>query len=334
VYKRQKLQQAAPLLIEFQLIQKQVKSQQQQLNKVVADSGKSQHNYTQIFSKLTVAEVRLKKYRDELEVAEIAKAERESLDSMMAVRIPQNSGNMPPLCDRINPESESDLFQSFPTSNFVDITPLREKIATANQVFQVIQLSAIEAKSAISALHERESEIDQILKENLNRVDKLRQQITLILDKPQWSCSQLQQELTILQESDLQYREAEQQFQQLAVEYDRLQQLFTFVLATQAARQEEYQNAIVELEQRQQQLRICANALYQITEDRPYDNLAQSLKQDKQDLETLLKFAENNYQKAHGNIIQATKIDEQATIMIEQAIVKKQMALFLSLIHI
>ena len=316
------LQQAAPLLIEFQLIQKQVKHQRQQLNKVIADRDKFQHNYTQISVKLEVAEVRLKECADELEAAQAANVEAARLDSVAAVRISLNSGDICPVCGGVHPES--DRLPSLPISNIVDIAPLREKIAIANQVYQAIQLAVVEAKNAVSALNEKESEISQTLKETLNRVAELQQQITLILDKSQWEASQLQQELTILKESDRQYRETEQQFQQLAVEYDKLQQLFTFASATQAAKQEEYQNAIAELDRRQQQLRMCANALYQITEDRPYQNLAQSLKQDKQDLEILLTSAENNYQKAHSNIIQATEIDKQATNILEQAIAKKQ----------
>ncbi len=318
----EQLQKAAPLLIEFQLIQKQVKHQRQQLNKVIADREKFQHNYTQVFLKLEVAEVRLKECADELEAGQAANVEAARLDSVAAVRISLNSGDICPVCGGVHPES--DRLPSLPTSNIVDIAPLREKIAIANQVYQAIQLAVVEAKSAVSAINEKESEIAQTLKETLNRVAELQQQITLIVDKSQWEASQLQQELTILKESDRQYREAEQQFQQLAVEYDKLQQLFTFASATQAAKQEEYQNAIAELDHRQQQLRLCANALYQITEDRPYENLAQSLKQDKQDLEILLKSAENNYQKAHSNIIQATEIDKQATNILEQAIAKKQ----------
>lgn len=318
----EQLQQAAPLLIEFQLIQKQVKHQRQQLNKVIADWEKFQYNYTQISVKLEVAEVRLKECADELEVAQAANMEAARLDSVAAVRISLNSGDTCPVCGGVHPES--DRLPSLPTSNIVDIAPLREKIATANQVFQVIQLSVVEAKSTLSALHQKKLEIDQTLEETLNKLAELQQRITLILNKSQWEVSQLQQELTILKESDRQYRETEQQFQQLAVEYDKLQQLFTFASATQAAKQEEYQNAIAELDRRQQQLRVCANALYQITEDRPYENLAQSLKEDKQELEILLKSADNNYQNAHSNTIQATEIDKQATNMLEQAIAKKE----------
>ncbi len=318
----EQLQQAAPLLMEFQLIQKQAKNQQQQLNTVVRDREKFQHNYTQISRKLEVAEVRLKECGDELEVAQAANVEAVRLDSVAAVRISLNSGDMCPVCGGVHPES--DRLPSLPTSSIVDIAPLRENISTANQVFQVIQLSVVEAKSALSTLHQKESEISQMLKKTLNIVAELQQQITVILDKYDWEASQLHQELVILKESDRLYRETEQNFHQVALEYDKSQQLFTFASATQAAKQEEYQNAIAELERRQQQLRTCANALYRITEDKPYDHLVQSLKQDKQNLEHLLKSAENNYQKAHTNTIQATEINKQTRNILEEAIAKKQ----------
>jgi DNA repair protein SbcC/Rad50 len=318
----EQLQQAAPLLMEFQLTQKQAKNQQEQLNKIVIDREEFQHNYTQISRKLEVAEVRLKECCEELEVTQAANVEAARLDSVAAVRISLNSGDMCPVCGGLHPESNR--LPPLSTSTIVDITPLREEISTANQVFQVIQLSVVEAKSALYTLHEKESEIAQILKETLNRVSELQQQITLILDKSQWEASQLQQELVMLKESDRLYRETEQNFQQVALEYDKSQQIFTFASATQVAKQEEYQNAIAELDRRQQQLRICVNALYQITEDRPYDNLEKSLEQDKQNLESFLEFAENNYQNAHKNTIQATEINKQATNILEQTITKKQ----------
>jgi exonuclease SbcC len=317
-----KLQQIAPLLMEFQLIEKPAKSQQQQLDKAVADRQNAQLYYTEVSRNLETAEVRLKECGGELEAAEAANAEVARLDSVAAVRMSLNSGDMCPVCGGVHPEI--DRLPLLPESHIVDIAPLREKLAAANRVFQAAQLAAAEGKSTVSARLQKESEIAQMLELTLNRVAELQQQIDLILNDSEWEASQLQQELAILQESDQQYREAEQLFQQASVEYDKFKQIFDFLQATNVAKQNEYQAAIAESDRRQQQLQTCVNALYQITEYQPYTNLAKALEKDKQDLAELIKAAENSYQIAQNNTIQAIERDRQAADILEQAIAKKQ----------
>jgi DNA repair protein SbcC/Rad50 len=318
-----KLQQIAPLLMEFQLIEKPAKSQQQQLDKAVADRQNAQLHYTEVSANLETAEVRLKECGGELEAAEAANAEVARLDSVAAVRMSLNSGDMCPVCGGVHPEI--DRLPLLPESHIVDIAPLREKIAAANRVFQAAQLAAAEGKSTVAARLQKESEIAHTLEVTLNRVAELQQQVALILnDDSQWESSQLQQELAILKESDRQYREAEQLFQQASVEYDKFKQIFDFLQATNVAKQNEYQEAIAESDRRQQQLQTCINALYQITEYQPYANLAQTLEKDKQDLAELIKAAENSYQIAQNNTIQAIERDRQAADILGQAIAKKQ----------
>lgn len=318
-----KLQQIAPLLMEFQLIEKPAKSQQQQLDKAVVDRQNAQLHYAEVSANLEVAEFRLKECGSELESAEAANTEVARLDSVAAVRMSINSGDICPVCGGVHPEI--DRLPPLPESHIVDIAPFREKLAAANRVFQAAQLAAAEGKSTVSARLQKESEIAQALELTLNRVAELQQQISLILnDDSRWEASQLQQELAILQESDRQYREAEQQFQQASVEYDKFQQIFSFSQATNVAKQNEYQEAIAESDRRQQQLQTCVNALYKITEYQPYANLTKALEKDKQDLATLIKAAENSYQKAQNNTIQALERDRQAADILEQAIAKKQ----------
>jgi DNA repair protein SbcC/Rad50 len=318
-----KLQQIAPLLMEFQLIEKPVNSQRQQLDKAAVDRQNAQLHYTEVLANLETAEVRLKECGGELEAAEAANAEVARLDSVAAVRMSLNSGDMCPVCGGVHPEI--DRLPPLPESHIVDIAPLRKKLATANRVFQAAQLAAAEGKSTVSARLQKESEIAQTLELTLNRVAELQQQIALILnDDSPWEASQLQQELAILQESDRQYREAEQLFQQASVEYDKFQEIFSFSQATNVAKQNEYQEAIAESDRRQQQLQTCVNALYQITEYQPYTNLAKALEKDKQDLAASIKTAENLYQTAQNNTIQAIERERQATDILEQALAKKQ----------
>jgi hypothetical protein len=115
-----------------------------------------------------------------------------------------------------------------------------------------------------------------------NRLAELQQHITQVLEDPQWEVLQLHQDLAILKESDRQYRETEQQFQLASLEYEKFQERVNFALATQAAKQQEYQDASAELDRRLQQLQICVNALYEITEYQPYPNLVKALEEDKQ----------------------------------------------------
>ncbi|MEG4441391.1 SMC family ATPase [Microcoleus sp. AT9_B5] len=318
----EQLQQIAPLLMEVQLIAKQGKTQQQQLDKSIADRESAQQNYVKVAANLEAAEIRLKECGSELEAAQTANAKAARLESVAAVRMSLNPGDTCPVCGGVHPESK--LLPPLPNSNIVDLADLRQKLAAANQVFQDAQRLEAEAKSAVSACLQKESEIAQMLELTANRVAELQQQITQVLENSQWESLGLQQELAILKESDRQYRETEQQFQLASLEYDNFQERFNLAVANQAAKQQEYQDAIAESDRRQQQLQSCVNALYQITEYQPYANLAKVLEQDKKDLENLLKVAEKSYQTAQNKVIQAAEREQQAGEFFGQAQAQKQ----------
>ncbi|MEG3839772.1 SMC family ATPase [Microcoleus sp. herbarium14] len=318
----EQLQQIAPLLMEFELIAKQGKTQQEQLNKSIADRESAQQNYVQVVANLEAAQIRLKECGGELEAAQTANAEAARLESVAAVRMSLSSGDTCPVCGGVHPES--DRLPALPSSNIVDLAGLRRKVAGANMVFEAVQRLAAEGKSAVSAGQQKESEMAQMLQLTANRVAELQQQITQVLDDSQWEVLRLQQERAILEESDRQYRETEQQFQLASLEYENFQQRFNFAAAALAAKQQEYQDAIAESDRRQQQLQSCVNALYQITEYQAYANLAKALEADKQNLANLLKTAEESYQTAQNTAIQAAEREQQAGEVFALAAARKQ----------
>ncbi|WP_293352886.1 MULTISPECIES: SMC family ATPase [unclassified Microcoleus] len=318
----EKLQEVAPLLMELQLIAKQVKTQREQLNKSVAEKGMAEQNYVQVATNLAAAEIRLKECSAELEAVETANAEAARLESVAAVRMSLNAGDNCPVCGGVHPES--DLLPALPISKIVDVAGLRRKVAAANQVLPTAQMAVAEAKSAVSACEQKQSEIALALELTEKRVAQLQQQITQVLENPQWEVLQLQQELVILADSDRQYRETEQQFQLASLEYNNYEQRFNFAVTAQAAKQQEYQDAIAESDRRKQQLQSCVNALYQITEYQPYANLAKALAEDKQKLANLLTTAEKSYQTAQNTAIQAAEREQQAGEVFARAQASKQ----------
>ncbi|MCC3575173.1 MAG: SMC family ATPase [Microcoleus sp. PH2017_40_RAT_O_B] len=318
----EKLQEVAPLLMELQLIAKQVKTQREQLNKSVAEKASAEQNYVQVATNLAAAEIRLKECSAELEAVETANAEAARLESVAAVRMSLNAGDTCPVCGGVHPES--DLLPALPISKIVDVAGLRRKVAAANQVLQIAQMAVAEGKSAVFACEQKQSEIALALELTEKRVAQLQQQITQVLENPQWEVLQLQQELVILADSDRQYRETEQQFQLASFEYNNYEQRFNFAATTQAAKQQEYQDAIAESDRRKQQLQSCVNALYQITEYQPYANLAKALAEDKQELANLLTTAEKSYQTAQNTAIQAAEREQQAGEVFAQAQASKQ----------
>ncbi|MCC3491962.1 MAG: SMC family ATPase [Microcoleus sp. PH2017_25_DOB_D_A] len=318
----EKLQEVAPLLMELQLIAKQVKTQREQLNKSVAEKASAEQNYVQVATNLAAAEIRLKECSAELEAVETANAEAARLESVAAVRMSLNAGDTCPVCGGVHPES--DLLPALPISKIVDVAGLRRKVAAANQVLQTAQMAVAEGKSAVFACEQKQSEIALALELTEKRVAQLQQQITQVLENPQWEVLQLQQELVILADSDRQYRETEQQFQLASFEYNNYEQRFNFAATTQAAKQQEYQDAIAESDRRKQQLQSCVNALYQITEYQPYANLAKALAEDKQELANLLTTAEKSYQTAQNTAIQAAEREQQAGEVFAQAQASKQ----------
>ncbi|MEG4318888.1 MULTISPECIES: SMC family ATPase [unclassified Microcoleus] len=316
------LQEVAPLLMEIQLIAKQVKTQREQLNKSVAQKASAEQNYVQVATNLAAAQIKLKECSGELEAVETANAEAARLESVAAVRMSLNAGDTCPVCGGVHPES--DLLPALPSSKIVDVAGLRRKVTDANQVLQAAQMAVAEGKSAVSACEQKQSEIARTLEVTEKRVAELQQQITQVLGNPEWEVLQLQQELVILAESDRQYRETEQQFQLASLEYNNYEHRFNVAVTNQATKQQEYQDAIAESDRRQQQLQSCVNALYQITEYQPYANLAKALAEDKQELANLLKIAEKLYQTAQNTAIQAAEREQQAGEVYAEAQASKQ----------
>lgn len=316
------LNQISPLLMEFQLIEKQAKTEQKQLAKAEQDWQIAQQNYSETTLQLEVAEVSLKKCQFDLETAEAVNVESARLDRVTAVRMSLNAGDICPVCGGVHPES--DRLPPLPESNIIDVAPLRSRFATAQQVFQQAQITTTEAKTALSGHQQKQSELAQTLKLTQNKLVELQQQVNRVLGTSQWQAEELERELAILKDSDRKYREVEQHWQQVSIEFDKAQQAFQFAEATYLGKQAENKDAIAEVNRRQEQLKEVATKLYEITENQPYSTLAKALEKDKQNLNELLKTADHSYQTANNNVIQAVERYQQATDVNEQALAKNE----------
>src|SRR4028119_1097253 len=92
--------------MEFQLIANQGKTQQQQLEKSIAEKESAQQNYVEVASNLEAAEIRLKECGRELESAQTANAEAARLESVAAISMSVYYGAGCSARGGVHPESE------------------------------------------------------------------------------------------------------------------------------------------------------------------------------------------------------------------------------------
>lgn len=316
------LEKIAPLLIQLQEIQTQVKTAQNQLTKANKDKEAGEQNYQKLQLKFRDLEAALQQVQKALEAGEKANAEAAKLNHAAALRMQLQAGDLCPVCGGIHPEKER--LPELPASSVLDLVPVRAQLDTAQKAFQNCQIETTKAESTLEALKSLSQQLSQNLTANQQRLNKVKTEINTILGEENWLPLTLQQELQTLQTSDKAYRNAQQQLQQASTQLQVTQQALEYSQETRAKIQIEYQQSLAELEHRQQQLKTCEAKLFELTNNQPYQTLVQTLQQDQQKLERQLKDAENGYQTAYNQAILMEERAKQAAGNLEQATAKIQ----------
>ncbi|MCT7949973.1 SMC family ATPase [Ancylothrix sp. C2] len=316
------LEKIAPLLIQLQEIDSQVKNEQNQLIKANKDKEAGAQNYQQLQLKLRDLEASLQQAREALEAGEKANAEAAKLNHAAALRVQLQAGDLCPVCGGIHPENER--LPELPASSVLDLVPVRAQLNTAQKAFQNCQIETTKAESTLEALKSLSQQLSQNLTATQQRLNAVQLEINTILGEENWLPLTLKQELQSLQTSDKAYRDTQQQLEKASTQLQVAQQALQYSQETLAKIQTEYQQSLAELEHRQQQLKSCEAKLFEITNNQPYQTLLQTLQQDKQKLATQLKEAENAYQSAHNQAILMEERAKQATGNLEQATAKIQ----------
>ncbi|MBD2041074.1 AAA family ATPase [Microcoleus sp. FACHB-672] len=318
----EQLNKIAPLLIEYQVIEKQVNTQQKQLAKATQDQETVERTYEAAGLNLTETQGYLQQIRATLEAAEQTNAEAALLDRAAGLRMLLKPGDPCPVCGSEHPEVEN--LPPVPAVTVVDIAPLRGREAGAQRALQEAQMAATKAEAALEAHKQKALDLAQTLAETQQRSSALQEQISAVIGVEEWQAKQLVQEQEALQTGDVKYRQAEQQLQKACAEVESAQQALQFAQQTEITTQTEYQTATAEVDRRQQQLQSIAAKLYELTDNQPYETLASNLAQQQQELASRLKVAEASYQTAYNNFIQLEERAKQANIAFERAGEKQQ----------
>lgn len=321
----ERLNAVAPLLVEWTIVEKQLKNHFHSVDKVIQGRDRAEQSYQAATESLQQAEAAIAGVRAELEAAEKANAEAVRSNYAAALRMSLLPGDTCPVCGGIHPDSEAQL-PPLPTLEVVDLTLLRRQETKANQALQDAQAIATKAEAALENLKQKEFESRQELEAGQQHESVLQQHIASRLqlqDTETIDAIALQQEHKALQDSDVQYRKASDAHREATAQLEKVQQAREFTLHTYTAAQTEYQAAIEEVNRREENRREIQVKLNDITEGQPYEAIAQALAQQKQSLAERLKAAEESDRAVQTKLIQAQEHAQQATKAAEEARAKK-----------
>ncbi|MGE5655643.1 MAG: AAA family ATPase, partial [Actinomycetota bacterium] len=316
------LNRCATLFVEYQLVEQQVQEQQKQLKQVVQDERTAEDTYSVATLKLKQTEILLQEVRTALETATAANAEAAKLNHVAALRETLQAGDICPLCGGVHPER--DRLPPLPTTETINLEPLRSRLAAATQKLQEAQRTTSKAEASVFSYQQQQRELKQQLTAVQGRLTEIQQQISQELNTSEWQVQALETERQTLTLSDAKYREAEQQLQQASGEHEKAQLALEFAQQTRAAAAIEAENASTECQRREQQLSEVVATLSQITGNQSYEQLAAALETEKQALATQVQAAETAERNAQNQAIQAQEADKQARENAAAALAKKE----------
>jgi exonuclease SbcC len=313
----EQLHQISPLLVELKLVSQQLATEQKQLEKVGKTLKKAEKTYQDLQQTLQAAEETVQQAQQALNQAETANIEAAKVNQAAMIRTTLKPGDLCPVCGGIHPAPAA--LPLLPALEVIDLAPLQSQYLVAQQAFQEAQIAHSKAETTLDELNRQHTEIAQLFQQTQAKYNTIQSQISEIIETSNWEVQFLEEERETLQLNDRNYREAEQQLQKATAELETAQQALQFAQQTHDTAQTEWQTACSELERRQQQLQIIETKLFGLTNHQSYEFLARNLQQEKQEISSRLKSAENDYQVISNQVIQLEERDKQATLMLHQA---------------
>jgi len=325
------LRQIAPLLMEWQLIQQQVKKQEKQQLALQEQLEISRFAVKEAQFNYQFAQKEIEAARGALMEAEAINAEVTRMNQAAVLRESLVSGTICPVCGGVyygdHPLPDLEIVE------WVDVSPLRDRLQTHERQFHQAERQLTQAETTLEQQTQQMIACEQELSVVQNRLATKYAGIStyLIPENPEemsrnfeQTVQQLQQEYQELQVMDQRSKQVQQKHQAAVANLNQIRQALEFKAKTLKQAQQEEQRSRSEVDRQLKARQHLRATLEEITGGLSYEQLRQNLNREQQQLQMQVEQAEQTYQKIQGAAIAAETEDRQAKEIEQRAIVQEQ----------
>lgn len=306
----EKLNEVAPLLIQWQGIEREVNNQHDQLQQTIAQITKEEATYQKVITKFEKAEATSQSANNALQQAQTNNA-------TAVLRLSLQPGEHCPVCGGHYPDTHN--LPALPDSSLAQIESLRKQQVKAEKALEQVKSDKIQLETKLDHLKQNQLQFQQQVATRETELANIEQKINALLPKKTWEVQALTQEKQTLEESDKNYQKAFSHQQEAQTKFDKAQQAFQFAQQRRDDAQTDSQEAEQNVAQQTLKQQEVEAKLYELTQGESYQTLSQKLERDKQTLVRQLDKATQSYQAAHDKCIQAETANQKAQDELEVA---------------
>jgi DNA repair protein SbcC/Rad50 len=296
----EKLQEVAQRFGSYKLLQEQTDNFRQKLDKIILERQKSEKKYQESLIKLEKAKAVFQEKQKLLQEAEAANHLALQSNHAVALRQTLHDGDNCPVC---NGTYITANLLSLPDIEQVDTKELLSQKEEAEQEYTITEKAVAKAETNVENSKQKEAESQQEFTNVEEKLTKLKQEISSVLETDGWEINALNQEFKALQESDRLYHQTLTKQKDAAARVRETQQALEATCKAHALALEECNRVQQDTQRWEQQLQEVETKLHEITGGKSYVELQTELEKDKQKLEKQLKQVTEAYQTAEKKAI-------------------------------
>jgi DNA repair protein SbcC/Rad50 len=288
-------------LTSWQLISSQTLKLRQNLETTTQNKLSKSQNCEATLINCQEAEVSLESARTALETAI-------QNNHAAVLRLTLHDGDTCPVCSHTY--SDKNLLPV--ADNTDNIEQLKRQKNESETKLLTAQQERSRAEATLETLQQQELKDSQNIAESESLLNTLKQQISAVLDSDKWEAEALNSERQVLQKQDATYSQTLTQHERNASTLRECESLSQSAKDAYEQAVTEYQGASTEQSQKEQQLQEVTSQLNELTQGKPYEELNQTLRQDREQLERQKIEVENSFQAAERRAINAEYEERQA----------------------
>lgn len=312
----EKLNQAAPLLIRWEEIEREAGSDRTNLETAIQQLQEAEQDFQGAVLSLEQAEEALRQASLALSKAETQNARIEQQNHAIVLRRSLKPGDTCSVCGGICPE-----VQLLPplADSLVDIKPLHKHKDEAERNRKKLQTTKDKSDATLENRKQEETKCRQAVAERERHLAQVQQQISAVLQEDTWDAVELKQEHQALQERDAKYNQALNKQQVALAEFEKTELALKLDQNSFEEARSQHLEATKNVELKKSELQRTLDKLYGLTGSKPYDNLSQELERDKQNLASRMNEANQGYQAVRDKFVQTQEANTKAGKDLEDA---------------
>jgi exonuclease SbcC len=313
----EKLNQTAPLLIQWEGIEREAGSDRTNLETAIQQLQAAEQDFQGAVLSLEQAEEAFRQASLALSQAEAHNAMVKQENHASALRDSLKPGDTCSVCGGICPEAH--LLPPLANLSLVDIKPLHKRKDEAEKNRKKLQTTKDKSDATLENRKQEEAKCRQAVAERERHLAEVQQQISAVLQEDTWEAAVLKQEHQALQERDAKYNQALNKQQVAVAEFEKTELALKLAQNSFEEARSQHQEATKNVELKKSELQRTLDKLYGLTGNKSYDNLSQELERDKQNLASRINEANQGYQAVRDKFVQTKEALAKAGKDLENA---------------